>query len=95
MDDRSVAGKQWRERVDHPPRLVFQIDAYAAAVERVPVRVQPFPKEETSPVPVIHVDLPEAATLARSTGEIAISQSPAADRPAFMAMAHHAIERCR
>lgn len=94
MDDRSVAGKQWRERVDHPPRLVFQIDAYAAAVERVPVRFQPFPKEETSPVPVIHV-APEAATLARSISEIAISQSPAADRPAFMAMAHHAIERRR
>lgn len=32
--------------------------------------------------------------LAQSTGEITASQSSPADRPAFMAMAHDAIERC-
>src|ERR1700722_18816363 len=32
--------------------------------------------------------------LAQSPGEIAAAQSSAADRPPFMAVAHHAIERC-
>jgi hypothetical protein len=39
------------KRVDHPRRIFFQIDVYAAAEESVPIRFQPVPQGGDEPDP--------------------------------------------
>src|SRR5258708_26133416 len=47
---RNLAVKiNWRQRVDHPRCIFFQIDVYATAAESVPIRFQPVPQGGDEP----------------------------------------------
>jgi len=87
----------WRQRVDHPRRIFFQIDVYAAAAEGVPIRFQPVPQGRDEPdagYSRLAVGLPETATLAQSIGKDRGFAIFPGGSPTVHAMAHHTIERC-